>query len=223
MPTISAETLQFLTDLKAHNTKEWFTEHKPRYESAKKEFELFVTALIAQIARFDPAVAHFSAKDCIFRIYRDVRFSADKSPYKAHFGAHITPAASKSQIHTRAGYYVHLEPGASMLAGGAYMPEGPWLKSIRQEIRYNYSDFTAIIEDPAFKAYFGALEGEKLKRPPVDCPADHPGIEYLKQKSFLAVHRPSDAAIISSDFLSHCATVFKTLQPFDAFLNRSTD
>lgn len=223
MQTISPSTLQFLSDLKDNNNKEWFTANKARYESAKKEFEQFVDDLIARIASFDPAVAHFKAKDCVFRIYRDVRFSADKSPYKIHFGAHVTPAVKKSEIHSRAGYYIHLEPGASMLAGGAYLPESPWLKAIRQEISYNLGEFEAILNEADFKKYFGALEGEKLKKVPADYPADHPGIEWIKHKSFLATHKPSDKQVLSADFLDHCGRVFKALNPLDRFLNRSTD
>lgn len=223
MQTISTSTLQFLRELKENNNKEWFTANKSRYETAKKEFEQFVDGLIARIASFDPAVAHFTAKDCVFRIYRDVRFSADKSPYKTHFGAHVTSAAKKSEIHTRAGYYFHLEPGASMLAGGAYLPEGPWLKAIRQEISYNLEEFKEIMNAPDFKKYFGDIEGEKLKRPPTDYPADHPAIELLKQKSFLASHKPTDQQLVSGDFLEHCGKVFKALNPFDQFLNRAMD
>ncbi len=223
MPSISPATLQFLAELSANNNKEWFIANKPRHEAAKAEFEKFVDALIAQIGRFDPAVAHWTAKDCVFRIYRDVRFSANKSPYKTHFGAHITPAAKRSDIHTRAGYYLHLEPGATMLAGGAYCPENQWLKAIRQEIAYNQSEFESILHAPDFKKYFGEMEGEKLKRPPADVAADHPALELLKHKSFLATHKPTDKQVSAADFLEHCGTVFHALQPFDRFLNRSTD
>jgi uncharacterized protein (TIGR02453 family) len=223
MPTISQSTLNFLSELKDNNHKEWFTTNKPRFETAKKEFEEFVGALIAKIAQFDPAVGHFTAKECVFRIYRDVRFSADKSPYKTHFGAHITGAAKKSDIHTRAGYYLHLEPGATMLAGGAYLPESKWLKAIRQEIAYNTDTFKAILEHQDFKRYFGEMEGEKLKKAPADYPADHPCIEWLKHKSFLASHYPKDEQVLSDAFLDHCAQAFKALAPFDDFLNRSMD
>lgn len=221
--SISQSSFDFLSGLKENNNKEWFSANKPHYEIARKEFERFVDALIARIAAFDPAIAHFTAKDCVFRIYRDVRFSADKSPYKTHFGAHITSAPKKSEIHTRAGYYIHLEPGASMLAGGAYLPESAWLKAIRQEIAYNFEEFKSILADKDFKRYFGEIEGEKLKRNPADYPADHPAIELLKQKSFLASHKPADTQVLSGDFLAHCSSVFKALSPFDRFLNRATD
>ena len=223
MSKISTSTFQFLADLKVHNDREWFMANKPRYEAAHKEFLQFTDALIGEIARFDPSIIHYTAKDCVFRIYRDVRFSKDKSPYKTHFGAHVTSAAKKSEIHSRAGYYLHLEPGATMLAGGAYLPEGKWLKAIRQEIAYNSTEFRGILNGPDFKRYFGAMQGEKLKTTPNDYPADHPDIELLKHKSFLATHQCTDVQALSDDFLKHCGEVFRALHPFDMFLNRAMD
>ena len=216
---ISKATFQFLKDLKENNDRDWFTANKDRYQSAKEEFDHFINALISEIAKFDPHIAHFTAKDCVFRIYRDVRFSKDKSPYKTHFGAHVTSAPKKSEIHTRAGYYIHLEPGASMLAGGAYLPESKWLRSIREKIYSETKDFKKILHSKTFKETFGELEGEKLQRPPKDFPADHPEIELLKHKSFLATHKLKDKEVLASDFLDHSSKVFKALAPFDAFLN----
>jgi uncharacterized protein (TIGR02453 family) len=223
MPEISKSTFQFLNDLKANNNREWFTENKKRYEAAKNEFEAFVDELIAKIVEFDPTIGHHKAKDCVFRIYRDVRFSKDKSPYKTHFGAHVTAAAKRSEIHTRAGYYIHLEPGASMLAGGAYLPEKDWLKSIRQEIDYNGAEFRKILDSKDFKSTFGQIEGESLKTTPKSYEPDHPEIDLLRQKSFLATHKLSDSQVTATDFLAHAAKVFSTLHPFDAFLNRSQE
>lgn len=220
MTAISVATFEFLRDLKSNNNREWFTENKKRYEAAKEEFELFVDALIAKIATFDPSISHHKAKNCVFRIYRDVRFSKDKSPYKTHFGAHITAAPTKSEIHTRAGYYLHLEPGASMLAGGAYLPEAGWLKKIRQEIDYNGAEFRSILNGKDFRKFFGEIEGEKLKTTPKGYEAGHPEIELLKHKSFLAAHRPGDSEVLAAGFLEHCGKVFKALHPFDEFLNR---
>lgn len=216
---ITKKTFQFLKDLKENNDRDWFNANKDRYLEAKTEFDEFIDALIAEIAGFDPTVAHFRARDCVFRIYRDVRFSKDKSPYKTHFGAHITSAPKKSEIHTRAGYYIHLEPGDSMLAGGAYLPESKWLRAIREKIYSETKDFKKILNNKSFKEYFGEIEGEKLQRPPKDFPADHPEIELLKQKSFLATHKLPDKQVLDKDFLKHSGKVFKALFPFDAFLN----
>lgn len=219
---ISQSTFQFLKDLQANNERDWFNDHKTRYQAAKEEFENFIDALIAEIGKFDPAVSHFKAKDCVFRIYRDVRFSKDKSPYKTHFGAHITSAPRKSEIHSRAGYYIHLQPGASMLGGGAYLPESKWLRAIREKIYSETDLFKSILNDQSFKKYFGEIEGEKLVKAPKDFPADHPAIELLKQKSFLATHQLKDKDVLSSGFLDHSGRVFQTLYPFDAFLNAAS-
>ncbi len=223
MTAISKDTLRFLKELKKNNDRSWFLDNKSHYEAARAEFEAFVEALITEIGRFDNSISHHTAKDTVFRIYRDVRFSKDKSPYKTHLGAYISPAVKKSDIHSRAGYYIHIEPGGSMLAGGAYMPEGEWLRAIRQEIDYNAGAFKKILHSHEFKAIFGALEGEKLKRAPKGYASDHPEIELLRLKSFLAVHRCDDKTVISKDFLPHCVSIFKTLFPFNELLNRSTD
>ena len=222
MKNISKDTLKFLKDLKANNNRDWFLANKPRFEVAKNEFEQFIDNLIQEIAKFDSSIAHHSGKDCIFRIYRDVRFSKDKSPYKTHFGAHITSAAKKSEIHSRAGYYIHIGPGESMLAGGAYLPQGPWLKAIRAELAHNAEAFRKVVHNADFKKYFGEMEGEKLKTAPRDYPKDHPEIELLKYKSFLATHRCKDADVTSENFLKHAGKTFRALYPFDRFLNEAT-
>ncbi len=223
MTSISKDTMQFLSDLKQNNDRDWFQENKSRYEIARKEFESFINALIAEIVKFDSSIGHHTAKECVFRIYRDIRFSKDKSPYKTHFGAHITSALKRSDIHSRAGYYIHISPGDSMLAGGAYLPQGQWLKAIRQEISYNARELKEILNNADFKKYFGDISGEKLKRAPKGYEPDHPDIELLKHKSFLATHICSDAKVTSSDFLDHAGNVFRALYPFDQFLNRATD
>lgn len=215
--------MPFLADLKANNNRDWFQANKRRYEAAHKEFISFIDALIANIVEFDPSIGHHSAKDCVFRIYRDVRFSKDKAPYKTHFGAHITSAVKRSDIHSRAGYYIHIGPGESMLAGGAYMPQAAWLKSIRLDIDLNAAGLREIVEAPDFQQYFGGIEGEKLKRAPKDYPIDHPEIELLKHKSFLGTHSLQDAQVLRPDFLAHATNVFRALHPFDAFLNRAAE
>ncbi len=221
MAQLSADTYTFLSDLKLNNDRTWFQANKPRYEAAHEEFLVFVDALIHRISEFDPGIAHHSAKDCVFRIYRDVRFAKDKSPYKTHFGAHVSLAKQKSDIHTRAGYYLHVGPGESMLAGGAYLPQGAWLRNIRQEIDLHGHELQAIVEDPAFVRYFGGISGESLKKVPKDFPSDHPHAELLKRKSFLASHTCSDEQVFSPGFLEHAVAVFKVMAPFDEFLNRA--
>lgn len=221
MATISKSTFKFLKDLKANNNREWFNDNKDQFEEAKADFELFITDLIKNIAKFDPSVGDVNPKKAIFRIYRDVRFGKDKSPYKVNFGAHLT--SSPSKIHDRAGYYIQIQPGNSFLAGGAYLPPAPWINKIRQEIDYNTKEFKKIITSASFKKYFGEIEGEQLKTAPKGYPKDHPEIELLKYKSFLATNYCDDKLVLDNSFLKHSTDVFKAMKPFDDFLNRAAE
>lgn len=217
---LSNKTFKFLKDLKKNNNRDWFQDNKPRYQEAMEDFHGFIDALISNISKFDKEIAHNTAKDRVFRIYRDVRFSKDKSPYKTHFGAHITSAVKRSDIHTAAGYYIHIGPGESMLAGGAYVPEKEWLANIRNAIDLHAKDFKKILNSKKFKEYFGEMEGEQLKTAPKGYPKDHPEIDLLRHKSFLATHYMPDKQITSKDLLKHCTNVFKAMKPFDDFLNQ---
>lgn len=221
MSGISKKTFDFLKDLGKNNDRDWFTENKPRYEEAKQEFEVFITDLIANIVAFDPLIADVKAKKAIFRIYRDTRFSKDKTPYKTNMGAHMVAYSLKP--HDRAGYYIHIEPGKSMIAGGAYLPPGPWIKAIRQEIDYNPQEFKDIIGNVDFKKYFGDIEGDKLKTVPKGYAKDHPEIELLKHKSFLAANYLDDKAVLAPSFLQYSTDAFKAMKPFDDFLNRGLE
>lgn len=217
---IEAKTLKFLASLSRNNSKEWFDKHRDEYEAAKLDIEHFVTQLLERMAVLDPAFAEQKAKQCIFRIYRDVRFSKDKTPYKSHFGIYVSRAGKKAPD---AGYYIHIEPGKSFLAGGLWMPEGPLLKATRQEIDYNFDEFSSIIKAPAFRKTFKQLEGEKLKTLPQGYSADNPAIEYLKMKSFIASHQLTDDVLTSKNFTSKVKDVFAVMKPLVDFLNRSLD
>lgn len=219
---ISKATFNFLKELEENNNRDWFTSNKNRYEIAKTEFENFISQVVIEIQKFDKSIANVDPKKTIFRIYRDVRFSKNKDPYKVNFGAHIHPG-NKQAVHSVAGYYIHIEPnGKSMLAGGAYMPPTEWIKAIRKEIDYNSEEFKKIIHNKNFQSYF-KLEGEKLQRPPQGFDVSHKDIELLKYKSLIAVHHPTDKQVLSNDFLIHCSKAFKSLYPFDQFLNRALD
>ncbi|UCF63656.1 MAG: DUF2461 domain-containing protein [bacterium] len=218
---ISPKTYQFLKELDQNNNRPWFQANKNRYEEARANFEEFISKLILEIARFDPPIGDLEAKKSVFRIYRDTRFSNDKRPYKTNFGAHLV--AYESKVHDRAGYYIHLQPGNTFLAGGAYLPPGPWIKAIRNAIDQKGKEFQKILTHPDFKKYFREIEGEKLKTTPRDYPADHPFIKLLRYKSFIAAHQLKDKDAMQEDFLKNAAKVFKALKPFDDFLNRSLD
>jgi uncharacterized protein (TIGR02453 family) len=210
--------LPFLQDLKKNNTREWFQDNKGRYLQAKNEFEGFVAKLIPRLAEIDKDIAGLEPKQCIFRIYRDVRFSHDKSPYKVNMGAAMTKGGRKSPYAT---YYVHVEPGNAFAGGGIWMPQGPVLKAMRQEVYYNIDEFKEILNAPSFKKYFSQLDGEKLKRPPRDFPADHPDIELLKYKSYIAGHGMEDAIVSSDNFMKDLLDIYRSLYPFNNFINRA--
>jgi uncharacterized protein (TIGR02453 family) len=212
----SSKILDFLLLLKENNNREWFTANKKLYESALGAFEKLVNLLIPEIRKFDESIGMVAFKDCLFRIYRDVRFSADKTPYKTNFGAYIVKGGKKSWD---AGYYIHIEPGASMLAGGLYMPPPEKLNAARQEIYYNSSDFLKIINTPEFIRYFGEIEGRKTSRPPKDFDPLFPHIELLKYKDYTLMHKVEDKILLSERFLGHSVDVFKAMYPFNVFFN----
>lgn len=214
-------TLDFLKKLEKNNNKAWFDKNRDTYEAAKADFETFVDAIKNQLAKIEPALADQKPKDMIFRIFRDVRFSKDKTPYKAHFGAYFSRAGRKSPD---AGYYLHIQPGnKNFIAGGLWMPEGPLLKATRQEIDYNLDEFNSILNKAAFKKLYKSLEGEKLKTLPQGYAADNPAIEYLKMKSFIVSTKLEDKDLLAKTAVSKIFTAFNTMQPLVSFLNRAID
>ena len=215
-------TIQFLKAIKQHNSKEWFDTHKENYLSAKAEYEVLVDKLIKGIARFDKQVSpEMKAKDCTFRIYKDVRFSKDKTPYKTNMGASINPGGKKSLV---AGYYFHLEPGASFIAGGAYMPEPAILSAIRQEIDYNPAPLLKTLKSAAFKKYFKGLDEEdKLKTVPKGFAKDHPQIELLKNKHFIVSHDIPDKLLTGNQLAESLLSGFKAMHPFLLYLREAQE
>jgi len=208
----------FLRDLKANNDREWFQANKDRYNQSRLLFESFINDLIPLIRTIDPLVDMVTAKDCVFRIYRDVRFSGDKSPYKTNMGAYIARGGKSSLM---AGYYVHFEPGASMLAGGLYMPPAETLKKIREEIYYQAEDLKKIIDSKEFTDCFGKLDDPgKMKNPPKGYSRDFPDIELLKFRSYAAMHPVPDRVAMSEDYLNYSVKVFRTLYPLNEYFNR---
>jgi len=216
--TKTQDILNFLRQLKANNDREWFNEHKAEFLEVKAHFEVLTQNLIDTLGLEDSALHGLKAKDCVFRIYRDVRFSKDKSPYKTHLGAYINQGGRKGQT---CGYYLHLEPGASVLVGGIYAPPAPILYEVRDAIYADNEDFKAIIHAPAFKKTFGAMEGDKLKLGPKGFPKDFEDIELLKHKSFLATYNMSDREVSDPDFVANSVAICKLMKPFNDFFNRA--
>lgn len=215
-------TLQFLKQLKKNNEKTWFDAHRPAYEAARADFSAFIQQLLDAHAQKDEDLATLKAKDCLFRINRDVRFSANKAPYKTNFGASLDRGGKKSIY---AGYYVHCEPGGnSFVGGGLWMPMPPELKNIRQEIDYCFDEFRKIIQAKAFVTQFGELSREKeyaLANVPKGYEKDNPAAEYLKLKCFIAIRSVPDEELTDKGLLKGVLKTFEALQPLLGFLNRA--
>jgi len=218
MSLITKSTLDFLTEVKCNNNRDWFNANRPKDLEAKENFEVFVQEIIDKIVLFEPIMKGLEAKTCVYRINRDIRFSNDKSPYKSHFGAFIVRGGRKNGDRF-AGYYFHVEPGASIMAGGAYMPPMPWLTAIREKISDYPDEFIKITKSKDFIKYFGKLDGDKLKTAPKGYPSDHPNIELLKYKSYLVVNEAPDKLVLSNDYQDHVINVFKAMKPLNDFLN----
>ena len=218
MDTVSV--LDFLSQLTVNNNREWFQHNKAWYEKSRKEVEVFVSEMITMISAIDPALQTPAMKDCIFRIFRDVRFGADKSPYKTNFGAFIARGGRKS---SNPGYYFHFEPGKSMLAGGVYMPQPDTLKLLRNEVYYHSDELKGILSKPSFKKYFDQLgDFDKLKKAPKDFPADFPDIDLLKYRSYIVSQEIPDTVVSDPEgYRKLVVEMVRELQPFMAFLNRA--
>ena len=218
---IDNATLQFIKGLQKNNNREWFLSNKVKYENAKGNFLNFVELTLNQIQKFDATLIELTPKQCVFRINRDVRFSKNKDPYKTNFGASFSKGAKKV---ISAGYYFHLEPGASFIGGGLWMPEANELQKIRQEIDYNFKEFKGIISNKKFINTFGPISEEaKLTRPPKGYDIENPAIEYLKLKSYTAITAIPDSAILDKNMVKHASDIFKTMLPFIQFLNRAIE
>jgi len=215
-------TLKYLVNLQKNNNKPWFEKNRSTYEEAKTDFLFMVEKLIPAIEMFDPTIADQFAKNCIFRINRDVRFSKDKRPYKNNMAAYFNKAGKKGN---GAGYYLHIEPGKSFAAAGIWMPEPADLAKMRQEIDYNLNDWKKIIAQPSFKKNFenGLDTSEMLSRPPKGYTDDNPALPFLKLKSFVIRHPVKDEEIVDKGFVKNVAKVFHAAYPLIGFLNTAID
>jgi uncharacterized protein (TIGR02453 family) len=219
-----SSTVSFLKELKKNNNKPWFDDHREKYLSAKIDFENFTGKLIAAITAFDSDIKDLSAKNCTFRINRDIRFSKDKTPYKTNMGASFNRGGKKSVF---AGYYFHLEPGGkSFTGGGLWMPTAPELKKLRQEIDYCFPEFKKIITSPGFKTHYPGLEmteGQMLVNVPKGYDKENPAAPFLKLKSFVATKNIPDTLLTTPALTKEVALAFKALMPLVKFINRSVE
>ena len=211
-------TIKFLKDLNRNNNKPWFEEHRKQYETARADFLALVQKLIDGIAVWDKSIGNIEAKSCLFRINRDVRFSKNKSPYKSNMAAYFNKDGKKG---IGAGYYLHIEPGKSFVAGGIWMPETPVLAGIRQEIDYNFADWKKMIDNKNFRKVFpqAVTSEEMLVRPPKGYEENNPAIAFLKMKSFIVARSFSDAELTNKNLVKDVIHACKAMKPFIDFLN----
>lgn len=219
---LQGATIKFLKDLKKNNNKPWFDQHRNAYDSAKADFARMVAQLIKEISVFDRPIGALEAKECTFRINRDVRFSKDKTPYKNNMAAYFNKAGKKGNL---GGYYLHVEPGSSFVAGGLWVPEPAILASIRQELDYSFDEWNKIINTPTFKKVFpGGVKSEAtLTRPPRGYDEHNPAIEFLKMKNFAVKAPISDTVLQSKSFEKDVAKLMAAMKPMIDFLNRAGD
>lgn len=211
--------LKFLRDIARNNNRDWFEKNKPRYLEAKSAFDDFLEALHKELLKFDESLAGLNPRKLAFRIYRDVRFSKDKRPYKINMGAGFS---AHGKMEQEPGYYIHIEPGKSFVAGGLYMPDPENLAKVRQEIDYNAEVFQKILNDKVFKKYFNGLDDfDQVKTAPKGYPKDHPHIGLLKNKSFVASHYFSDTQVKDKKFVKRIAEVCTALKPMNDFLKEA--
>lgn len=210
----------FLKLLSENNNRPWFEENRDAYEKAKSEAEELITRCITEIGKFED-LGDLKARQTMFRIYRDVRFSKNKDPFKKNFSSMISRDGKRAM--TGFGYYVHFEPGESFMAAGVYEPSADQLARIRQEIDYNADDLRNVIENPDFAAVFGTMQGAQLKTAPKGYPKDHPEIDLLRYNQYYFTWKFSDGDILKPDFPEKLAVHCRKIRPFLEFLNRALD
>ncbi|MBQ6209857.1 MAG: DUF2461 domain-containing protein [Prevotella sp.] len=224
--------LDFLRDIAANNNRPWFQEHKAEYTACKNDYERDIAQAIIRLSEFDDEVAHLQVKDCVYRFYRDTRFSEDKSPYKRHLGAYICAKGKKA---LRGGYYIHVEPGNCLLATGSYWLPTNILTSCRNEIMGNIDVWREAVENKQFVEYFGRPnEGtweqsdkgfglDSLKTCPSGFPRDYEFIQYLRMKDYCCWKRVPDDFFNGDDWYDEAITIFKTAKPMMDFMNAVID
>ncbi|WP_294212634.1 DUF2461 domain-containing protein [uncultured Chryseobacterium sp.] len=214
--TLSPDVFSFLKKLTRNNTREWFNDYKDLYIQSRENIIEFLEDLVMEMALFDEEQAKTDVKKALFRIYRDTRFSKDKSPYKTNFGASM----GMGKGNQKAGYYLHIEPGKSFLAGGIYMPDAGVLKLIRKEISLYSDEFLTILNNPDFKKHFPELDQEsKLVKVPQGFMKDDPMADFLKLKNFIVVYTLKDRELLDKEAVKNLAAIYEIMKPFNDFLN----
>ncbi len=214
MAMLVPSTLKFLSDLSKNNNREWFQEHKDAYTAAHENVIVFADALLEKMRNYDE-LDNPSGKKSIYRIYRDVRFSKDKSPYKNHFAGYL----KRSSKYRRGGYYFHIEPKGAFVGGGFYGPDKEDLKHIRDHIAQDDQPLRAILADPCFVSTFGTLKGEGVKTAPKGFSKDHPAIDLLRKKQFIVSRSFRSKEVTAPSFLDEVTDTFVALRPFFDYMS----
>lgn len=209
MITIQPDTLQFLREVKENNNRLWFEPNKPRYVAARENIRQWIVELMDKMKKNDERVIIDHTR-CVGRIYRDIRFSKNKEPYRPFLGAFILRAPE----NTNCEFYVHFEPGNVFAGGGIYAPTPQMLKMIRDDIAYSTENLNRIVNEKEFVKCFGVVDGEKLSRAPKGFQPDHPDIEWLKMKQFLILKKISDQDVLKVDFAEKVFKIFNIAKPF---------
>jgi len=214
------QVMEFLTHLAENNNREWFQQNKNRYDESKQKILFLTEVLINEIRKFDSSVPFLQPADCMFRIFRDVRFSNDKRPYKTNFGCFIAKGGRKSM---NAGYYFHIEPDGSFIGGGVYMPPADTLKLLREYIAENGGELLSIINRPDFKYIYPEMYDDKLKTSPKGYAPDHEFIDLLRYKSFAFTHKLSNEEILGDKYIETTVEAFRKLSTVNQLLNSSLE
>lgn len=209
MQHITKHTFNFLTDLAQNNNRDWFTENKPRYEKSHKEMYTFAESIITKLNEFD-SISTPSGKKSMYRIYRDVRFSKNKDPYKTNRSGSF----AREGAERRGGYYFSISPGETIIGGGFYLPNTEDLNLLRKQLEMDATPLRKVLEDKNFKKYYGKLLGEQLKTAPRGFDKEDPNIDLLRYKSFFVMHKFTDEEVLSDDFEQKVIKGYKILQDF---------
>lgn len=210
MASIDKATLDFLNKLKQNNNREWFTERKADFLVEQQKMKDFYYAVEEQL-RIHDAIDKFK----LYRIYRDVRFSKDKTPYKVHFDGSF----SRLTKQLRGGYYVRVKPGESFLAGGFWEPNKEDLLRIRKEFEMDTSEIRSILNNETFVKYFGTLKGNALKTSPRGFNKEHPDMDLIKMKQFIVVRNFTDKEVLSPNFIKEIDKSFKAMRPYFDYMS----
>lgn len=213
-PMIHRSGFDYLQKLKKNNHRDWFNDNKATYQKELELVEQFAEALLRELNKHDE-IETPSGKKSLHRIYRDIRFSSDKTPYKTNWSGNFKRATK----YRRGGYYFHLEPGNSYLAGGFWAPNAPDIKRIRDEIAFDAAPMRKILKSKTFINTFGTLQGEQLKTAPKGFEAGHEAIDLLRYKQFLLIRRFADKEVLSARFLNEAGSTFKNMRPFFDYMS----